>query len=272
MKGHMQDGLFHPHTPYQKSIRKARDEPEQLGIRLKRKRQTYGFRGVNRIYIAESTAGGWSHGSKPAPRKEIVDTLKEMWNNDHTIKRMKKHIDYLTIQYSEHVKHVGLWDFEKKKLTVFDNGSMTPEDFKSLMVHEVIGHTFWDQSRKWRREELVNFNRIANEMPPVNAYVAKNEEQWKKWNDEQDDLGKFMKSIEHIPEWDANEELQHEYEEKEKAFDEKRESNGHDTMTRYANEQHSAVAEIVYGYDYHSKLIDDVNLSKLVESWEKLHY
>ncbi len=257
----------------QYKVRKSRSqEQEQQGIRLKRRKETYGFRGVNRIYIAESTAGGWSHGSKPAPRKEIVETLKEMWNNDPTIKRMKKHIDYLTIQYSEHVKHVGLWDFEKKKLTIFDNGRMSKDDFKSLIVHEVIGHTFWDQSRKWRREELIEFNRLANEMSPVNSYVGKNEEQWKKLNDEQDDLAKFMKSIEHIPDYDANEELQNEYEEKSKAFDEKRESNGHDTMTRYANEQHSAVSEIVYGYDFHKKLIDDVNLSKLVSVWEKLHY
>lgn len=255
---------FHPITEY-KGVRKSRNNELEQQIRFKRRKQTYGFRGVNRIYIAESTAGGWSHGGKPAPRKEIVETLKEMWNNDPTIKRMKKHIDYLTIQYSEHVKHVGIWDDDKKKLTIFDDGRMTPNDFKSLIVHEVIGHTFWHQSTKWRREELVEFNRLANEMPPVNNYVHDNEEKWRKWNDDDEDWKNYKKKYGEYNESDQATEAYQEMEEKLK-------ENGHDTMTRYANEQHSAVAEIVYGYSYHKKLIDDLNLSKLVNAWEKLHY
>ncbi len=272
MKGFTRDGKFHPITEY-KGVRKSRVEEPQQGIRLKRKKQTYGFRGVEKIYIAESTAGGWSRGGKPAPRKEIVDTLREMWNNDPTIKRMKKHIDYLTIQYSEHVKHVGLWELEKKKLTIFDNGRMSQDDFKSLIVHEVIGHTFWDQSRTWRRLELVDFNKLANEMPPVNSYVAKNEEKWRKEFDDYEAGTKFQEKWDKI--YDETGEDNYPYEEYKKEEEELKkleESNGHKTMTRYANEQHSAVAEIVYGFDYHKKLIDDVNLSKLVNLWEKLHY
>lgn len=38
MKGHIQDGKFHPHKPYQKGVRKSRDQSvKQQGIRLKRK-------------------------------------------------------------------------------------------------------------------------------------------------------------------------------------------------------------------------------------------
>ena len=270
MKGYKDsEGIFHPITTY-RSVRKSRDQILKTeGIRLKR---DDGFRGDTKIYIAESTVGGWQRGGKPAPRKEIVDVIRDLWNNDPSVKKLRKHVDYMTIQYSENVRDIGRWNNEKKKLTIFDNGAMSPDDFKSLFVHEIVGHTFWDFSRKWRREELVEFNRLANSLPPVNSYVEKYEDEWKKANDEHDDYEKFEKSVSHIPEWDASEELTKEYDEKLKAFEEKRSESGHDTMTRYANEQHSAVTELVYGYHYHKKLIDDMNLSKLVSAWEKLHY
>lgn len=262
-------GIFHPLTKYN-GVRKSRDQTAKTqGIRLKR---DDGFKGDARIYIAKETAGGWSRGGKPAPRKEIVSVIRDLWNNDPAFKKMRKHVDYLTIQYSENVTNVGRWNPTEKKLTVFDNGTMSPDDFKSLFVHEVIGHVFWDLARKWRREELVEFNRLANSLPPVNSYVQKNEEEWKKMSDEYDDYRQFEKSISHIPEWDPSQELAEEYETKLKAFEEKRKSNSHDTMTRYANEQHSAVTEIIYGYDYFNRLIDETDLSKLVNAWEKLHY
>lgn len=268
-RGFKRDGKFIPTTDYKK-IRKPRDQSTKTeGIRLKR---DDGFRGDTRIYIAESTAGGWNRGGKPAPRKEIVSVIRDLWNNDPAFKKMRKHVDYLTIQYSENVKDIGRWKPSEKKLTIFDNGKMSEDSFKSLFVHEVVGHVFWDLARKWRREELAEFNRLANSLPPVNSYVQEYEEEWKKTSDEYDDYQQFEKSVSHIPEWDASVELTKEYDEKLKAFEEKRKSNSHDSMTRYANEQHSAVTEIIYGYDYHKKLINDLDLSKLVNAWEKLHY
>ncbi len=38
MKGHMQDGKFHPHTDYKKGVRKSRDQStKSVGIKLERK-------------------------------------------------------------------------------------------------------------------------------------------------------------------------------------------------------------------------------------------
>lgn len=225
-----------------------------------------------KLYIAEATEGGWSRSGKPAPRKELVDMVRQMWNNDPSIKAMRKHIKEISIKYVKTINITGMWNNEKKKVTVNDNGIESVDEYGSTFVHEIIGHTFWDFARKWRREELIAFNKLANELPPVSTYVKKNEEEWKKMNDENDDFVQFEKSISHIPEWDASEELCNEYESKRKAFEENRKTNGHDTMTRYANEQHSAISEIVYGIGGHTVLLQDSDVQRLVDLWKELHY
>jgi len=225
-----------------------------------------------RLYIAEESAGGWSRSGKPAPRKEIVDMVREMWNNDTSIIAMRKHINELSITFVKTQNISGLWDEEKQKISVKDNGADTVLFYKSVFIHEIIGHTFWDFSRKWRREELIEFNKLANQLPPVSTYVKKNESSWRKIDDEDDDEKQFLKSIEHIPDYDASEELMKEYQEKEKAFREKRKTNGHDFMTRYANEQHSAISEIVLGDNGHDTILNQKDVDRLVSLWKELHY
>ena len=226
-----------------------------------------------KVYIGKATEGGWSRGGKPAPRTEVVTIIRDMINNDPSIKPMRKYIKDISIRHTLTGNIAGTWDDEKGKLVVNDKpSSMNVEDYKSLMVHEVVGHAFWYFSRKWRREELIEFNRLANSLPPVTKYVADNEEKWRKWNDEQDDQKLFEKSIAHIPDYDASEELANEYQMKQDAFNEKRKTNGHDTMTRYANEQHSAISELIYGFEYHNTLINDSDKQRLIEAWKKLHY
>jgi len=173
------------------------------------------------------------------------------------------------------LKHKKFLDYGKKKnkkISVKDNGADTVLFYKSVFIHEIIGHTFWDFSRKWRREELIAFNKLANQLPPVSTYVKKNEASWRKIDDEQDDLKQFQKSIEHIPEWDASSELMEEYNKKQNEFNEKRKTNGHDLMTRYANEQHSAISEIVLGDNGHDTILNQNDVDRLVLLWKELHY
>lgn len=238
---------------------------------------SYGFKVYKnfKLYIAESTP------DKPEPRKELIEMIRdEFWNTDKSVIAMRKHIKQMSFTYTKTQHYIGLWDYEKQKISIKDNGIDSINNYKSLFVHEIIGHTFYDFSRKWRRVELIAFNKRANELPPVNSYIKKHELEWKnsktsikEWmNDENDDFEQFKKSVEHIPEWDANEELQKEYQEKQDAFNENRKTNGHDTITRYANEQHSAITEYVYGNMYHKTLLNQKDVDRLKKLWEALHY
>lgn len=240
------------------------------------KLNTHGFKVYKnfKLYISEGSSGnGWSgRRIKPAPRTELVDAVRDLWNNDPTFKAMRKHIKSISITTVVSQKIAGLWDAENQKICVKDNHSDSISFYKSVFVHEIIGHTFWDFARKWRREELIAFNKLANELPPVNTYVKDNEEAWKKINDEHDDEEQFKKSISHIPDYDASEELCNEYQAKLDAFKENRKTNGHDQMTRYANEQHSAISEIVYGFESHETLLNYNDVQRLVSLWKELHY
>jgi len=224
-----------------------------------------------RLYIAETSNGGYSRNPKPAPRSQIVDIVRDLWNNDKSVKAMRKHIKEISIRYTQN-GIAGTWFKDKQKIVVNDNGRDSIPFYKSVLIHEIVGHTFWDFSRKYRRLELIAFNKLANKLSPVSTYVKKHTDEWKKINDEYDDFEQFKKSVEHIPEWDANEKLMNEYDEKQKAFNENRKTNGHDLMTRYVNEQHSAITEIVYGSNGHDTLLDKENIEKLIVLWRRLHY
>ncbi len=227
-----------------------------------------------KLYISEGSSGnGWSgRAVKPAPRKELVDMVRDMWNNDPSIKAMRKHIKAISITTVVSQKIAGLWNLEDGKICVKDNHRDSIPFYKSVFIHEIIGHTFWDFARKWRREELIAFNKLANELPPVSTYVKKNEVSWKKINDESDDEDQFKKSISHIPDYDASEELCNEYQTKVKAFLDARKTNGHDLMTRYTNEQHSAISEIILGDNGHDTVLNQTDVQRLVSLWKELHY
>ncbi len=220
------------------------------------------------LYIGKATA------NKPAIRKELVKMVTKFWNTDPCIRKIEKHIKGLTIVHNKSNKFAGRWEYETKTIRIIDNGVSPISFYKSVLIHEVIGHAFWDLSRKWRREELIAFNKLANKLLPVSTYIKNYTEKhhWKKMNDDNDDFIQFEKSIEHIPDYDASDELQKEYQEKQDAFNEKTKTNGHDTMTRYANEQHSAITEIVYGNNGHDTILDDKGIKQLTKLWRVLHY
>ncbi len=226
-----------------------------------------------KLYIGKATEGGWSRGGKPAVRKELVDMVNKFWNSDPCIRKIEKHIKGLTMVYNKNNTFAGRWDYETKTVRIMDNGISPIECYKSVLIHEVNGHAFWDLSRKWRREELIAFNKLANKLSPITTYIKNYRKKWENWNDDNDDEIQFKKSIEHIPDYDANEELTNEYQEKLDAFKEKRKTNGHDTMTRYANEQHSAITEIVYGNNGKDEiLLDEKEIQELTKLWKALHY
>ena len=186
-----------------------------------------------KVYIGKATT------SKPAPSQEIVNLFTDLWNNDPSIKKLRKHIDYIKITYRLSGNLVGTWNKSDKKVTIIDSGS-SYTNHKSVIVHEIIGHAFWDFSRKWRRTEITKFNELANKLPPVNSYVEQNERKWKTWNDDCDSV-----CVDKV---------------------------GHDGCTRYANEQHSAITELIYGETHHTTLLDDEHIHQLKVLWEELHY
>ncbi len=229
-----------------------------------------------KLYIADESQGGWSRSGKPAPRKEIVDMVREMWNNDPSIKAMRKHIKELSITFVKTQNICGLWNEEKQKVSVKDNGRETIFFYKSVFIHEIIGHTFWDFSRKWRRQELTAFNKLANELPPVSTYVKKNEQEWRKGNDDNDDTKsldkKWEEQMKEYGTYDVPIDIANDYQKQYDELESKRKINGHDTMTRYANEQHSAISEIVLGDNGHDTILNQNDVNRLISLWEGLHY
>ena len=196
-----------------------------------------------KVYIGKATSGGWSRGGKPAPDPVIVNLFTNMWNDDPSIKKMRKHIKYVKITYQNSGTIAGTWNDDDKKVSIIDTGNPNTDQM-SVIVHEIVGHAFWDFSRKWRRDKLVKFNELANSLPPVNTYCEKNEEKWKSWNDERKE-GR-LKGITN--------------------------TKGTESMTRYANEQHSAITELVYNQTHHRTLINDSDKQKLIQAWKELHY
>lgn len=230
----------------------------QLGLALKRrvnrtkrvKLNSQGFKVKKNIkfYIAKGTTGSEYGARKPKPafNPELVEIFKDMWNHDPSFKLLRKHVKDYSMVYSFNPKYAGTWDSEKKKVKLWDYPNITKPYFKHTVVHELIGHAFWDIARKWRRESLVEFNKVATASPPINEYVKKNETQWRKENSE--NWKGATTGITNLT--------------------------GHETMTTYANEQHSAITELIYDDKVagHRTLIDDVNRKKLTEAWKKLHY
>ena len=62
---------------------------------------------------------------------------------------MRKHIDYLGVTYLMHPKRGGFWREEEKKAVIHDFPSQSNGHFKHTVVHEIVGHAYWDWARKW---------------------------------------------------------------------------------------------------------------------------
>lgn len=247
------------------------------------KQDKNGFRIYNgtTIYVAPATVGGWSaRKGKPEIRKELVAIMRDIWNNDPSVKKMRKHIKRVTIKHAKTIDYCGMWKPEDQQVIMIDDGIITKTSFKCTAYHEIVGHTFWSWAQKWRREELIAFNKKAIATKPINDYVRDNEQEWKEYNDEKEDTYSTLdkkyglpKGWGYIENYLYGEKLEQYYKEYE-AFMELRKTDGHQTMTRYANEQHSAMTEIIFGFGgaHHRQLISDEDLVELKALWEALHY
>ena len=200
------------------------------------KKGSHGFKvhKNTKVYIGKATM------SKSAVDEKLVSLIRNLWNSNESTKKMRKHIKYISIKNLSSAKRAGSWNLEKQKVEIVQVHYRPDLNwYEGTFIHEVEGHAFWDFSRKWRRQEIVKFNELANKMPPVNNYCKKYEKEWKKINDES---------------WDSNV------------------KEVHPSMTRYANEQHSAICEIVRNVGEKYILIGDKDLKKLVSAWHELHY
>ncbi len=216
----------------QYSIIKKRKRTRNCSKRVKLNSQGFKVYKNFRLYIAKATL------SKPAPRSQVVEITNDLWNNDPSIKKMRKFIKELSIRHTSN-GIAGEWIKEKKRIVINDNGRCSISFMRSVNIHEIVGHTFWDFSRKYRRVELIAFNKLANSLKPISTYVQSNEKKWRLINDDNDEL--FQKI-------------------------------GHETMTLYANEQHSAIAEIIYGFGGHKTILNQKDVQRLIELYEVLHY
>ncbi len=62
MKGHMQDGKFHPHTEYKKGTRKSRDKTvKQEGVKIRKQRDTKGQISTKDSYKLGSAVSKLAH-------------------------------------------------------------------------------------------------------------------------------------------------------------------------------------------------------------------
>ena len=187
------------------------------------------------VYVGKETE------SKSGVSEELVEVLQDLFNNNPASKKMKNFIKSISIKRSvQSSGTAGRWSFVNSKIEIIQHGDEV-EWYKGTFFHEVEGHAFWDFARKYRREELIAFNELANKMPPVNGYVKDNAKKWKTWKD---DEGVYaIKGVE-----------------------------SHPSMTRYANEQHSAIGEIVRDVARREMLITEPQKMRLVALWELLHY
>ena len=227
---------------------------------------------------------------------EYIEWFTGFWNNNPSVRAMIKHIDKLTFKYSVNPKNGGRWVTDDKEVTIMDYPRQNLPFFKSTTVHEIVGHTFWDWARDWNRNELIEFNELANKMTPVNQYVKDNEEKWKSWNDETGNQIRALDKKYGIKKdeygyKDVGEQLWgDELDEYQKAINKindgkfignpsnKFMNRDSSSMTRYANEQHSAITEIMYGTLNDSPnpsaikvLMGDKDLDRLKVLWKKLH-
>lgn len=187
------------------------------------------------VYIGKATY------NKSGVSEELILKMQDLWNNNPSTKKMRKFIKYISIKKSiQSGGRAGVWHFTTSKIDIIQHGDEV-DWYIGTFYHEVEGHAFWDFSRKWRREALIKFNELANSMGPVNEYVKNNAKKWKKWKD---DEGKYTIKGTEL----------------------------HESMTRYANEQHSAITEIIRNTARHDTLLPQSDITTLIKAWEELHY
>lgn len=146
---------------------------------MKRKTKSkHGFKGLNnsQVYIAKPAM------TKPAPREEAVIALREMWNNDKTLKKLRKHINKLTITKTIQNGSItlGSYNDNTKVVKIYEHSAIEIRQYEQILAHEVIGHAFWYWAAKYRPEEWKQFNEFVSKLRPINQYVKNHSKSWKR--------------------------------------------------------------------------------------------
>lgn len=210
-------------------------------------------------------------------KPEIIARVQTLWNEDPHIKKLRKHVHEIDFNPTDpENKYSALWIPSESKFILNEGDS--GHEAELATAHEVVGHVFWDWAREWRREELAEFNKLANEMPPINGYVEHEEEGWRNYDDDHERLRQISLDYVYVidtyyDEGIRDKQVTDELDKLQNEFDTISDDEGHQSMTRYANEQHSAMTELIYGVGEPEEgiFLDDDQLEALTNAWYKLH-
>jgi len=130
-----------------------------------------------KLYVGEATE------YKPSPRKEVVQDVLTVLQKPQ-FKRLQKHIEKIsiikTVASTKYVVVGEIKDGKKlKRLYIYDNSHIPIPQYARTAVHE-LAHIDWNVKQKWHNEAWTKFNEIAKELRPVNEYLQRKGENWKK--------------------------------------------------------------------------------------------
>ena len=116
-------------------------------------------------------------------------------------------------------------------------------------------------------------------MPPMNGYVEHEEEGWRNFNDDREEIKQLSLDYQYIyntyyDEGIRDRQVTDELDRIQDTVDSILDDEGHQSMTRYANEMHSAMTELIYGVGESEEgiLLNDEQLQELTDAWYDLHY
>lgn len=118
----------------------------------------------------------------PPPRQATIDVIRKTFNNDESIQLMKDNINEIRIDrrfIDDNPKEfVGEWYIDKRFL-VWDNGTMSPEQYEMIVIHELDGHAFFQWAVTHRTKLLEEFCKLANKTNPITKYISEHEKEWR---------------------------------------------------------------------------------------------
>ena len=127
---------------------------------------THGFKVYKntKVYIGKKTS------NKRAVKQSIVNYIITIFNTDPSIRKMVKHIKYISIKHTPSLRWAGTWNDSESKFTFYDC-NQNKSAIRQVVYHELVGHAYWNWAKKWRSVEWYAFNDLANKIPPINDYV-----------------------------------------------------------------------------------------------------
>ncbi len=126
MKGHMQDGKFHPHTQYKKGVRKSRDQSaKSTGVKVERKKHYTDIDPIERKVLEEMET---SSGARAEVDEENTYIDKEVE------RRKQKLIDEVMVQIKSDIAFGDVTAIEEFLINMLDEdlGKNINENYNNL--------------------------------------------------------------------------------------------------------------------------------------------